>query len=50
MSLADDVTESGKLKYLIHTKVGEGPRVILDPACSLLNPATGLPVSTCGTV
>ncbi|XP_050738669.1 diphosphomevalonate decarboxylase-like isoform X1 [Eriocheir sinensis] len=42
-SLADDHLQSGKLQYLIHTKVGDGPKVLTDPASSLLDLTTGLP-------
>nr|XP_045594641.1 diphosphomevalonate decarboxylase-like [Procambarus clarkii] len=43
MSLVTDETEAGKLKYLIHTKVGDGPRVISDTDSSLLDETTGMP-------
>ncbi|KAG0717019.1 Diphosphomevalonate decarboxylase [Chionoecetes opilio] len=46
--LADGCAQSGKLQYLIHTKVGDGPRVLVDPASSLLNTTTGLPNTTDG--
>ncbi|XP_045138985.1 diphosphomevalonate decarboxylase-like isoform X1 [Portunus trituberculatus] len=45
-SLAEDCVQSGKLQYLIHTKIGDGPRVLVDPASSLLDSTTGLPKST----
>lgn len=41
--LADDHLKTGKLQYLIHTKVGDGPKVLTDPASSLLDCTTGLP-------
>ncbi|XP_071536722.1 diphosphomevalonate decarboxylase isoform X1 [Panulirus ornatus] len=45
MSLIDEDVKSGRLKYLIHTKVGDGPQIIRDAAFSLLDQATGLPKS-----
>ncbi|KAK3865994.1 hypothetical protein Pcinc_028446 [Petrolisthes cinctipes] len=43
-SLADeDGQPTGKLKYLIHTKVGDGPRDLTDSSASLLDLSTGLP-------
>lgn len=45
-NLAEDHLQSGKLQYLIHTKVGDGPKVLTDPASSLLDLSTGFPNKT----
>ena len=37
-----DLAWAGRIKYMIHSRVGAGP-VRLGPAESLLDPATGLP-------
>ncbi|KAK7078920.1 hypothetical protein SK128_027681 [Halocaridina rubra] len=42
LSLVDDDYQSGQLKFIIHTKVGDGPR-LLDESSSLLDPVTGEP-------
>ncbi|KAK8729698.1 hypothetical protein OTU49_008273 [Cherax quadricarinatus] len=47
-SMAGEDIESGKLMYLIHTKVGDGPRVIPDADESLLDATTGLPKPASG--
>lgn len=37
--------ESGSLKYIICTKIGEGPKILTDPADHLLSEA-GIPKKT----
>ncbi|XP_042242795.1 diphosphomevalonate decarboxylase-like [Homarus americanus] len=49
MSLGDEDFEGGRLKYLIHTRVGDGPRLMLDAESSLLDHTTGVPKPTNGT-
>ncbi|ROT84009.1 diphosphomevalonate decarboxylase [Penaeus vannamei] len=47
-SIADENAQSGRLKYLIHTKVGEGPRVLTEDGAHLLDPVSGLPTESGG--